>query len=74
MPRIIHTIIWKRNEESYDGLELKLPDIIETDIAFQLMFGLVPSRIGDAVIKKKHHENYGHWCEKYNLTNYLKNK
>ena len=35
----LHQTIWKRNDD--DSLTLKMPKIINTDISFQLMFGIV---------------------------------
>ena len=48
--------IWKRG---IDGeLKLNIPKVINTDISFQLMFGVSECNRTQNELKNKHHNNY----------------
>ena len=56
MPIPIIQKIWHRKEN--DELELKMPNVINTDIVFQLMFGWPQDYKTDREIQKRHTDNY----------------
>jgi len=57
--RTKHQIIWSRIKDgNHDDLELQIPKIINTDIGFQLMFGIQPDIGEDDLKTKLHHLNY----------------
>ena len=59
MPRATnHQVIWKRKGAEHDGLELDLPKKINSDIGFQLMFGVSTNYIEDNKKEEQHHLNY----------------
>jgi len=51
-----HQTIWKRNDD--DSLTLKMPKIINTDISFQLMFGMSEDNKEENRLIRKHHQSY----------------
>lgn len=51
-----HQTIWKREED--DSLTLKLPKIINSDIGFQLMFGMAEDYKEENRLIRKHHQKY----------------
>ena len=51
----IHQKIWKRKED--DSLELSIPKIINSDIGFQLMFGMNEDYDYEKSLIKKHHDS-----------------
>ena len=52
-------VIWYRElDGDHDDLELRIPKIINTDIGFQLMFGVSPDYVQDEIKTQKHHDNY----------------
>ncbi len=52
-------VIWYRKlDGDHDDLELRMPKIINSDIGFQLMFGVSIDSQEDLKKIKRHHENY----------------
>jgi len=68
-------IIWRREGSEHDDLRLDLPNIINTDIGFQLMFGVTTNFFYDEELEKRHHENFSvdvYKHTKEELKNYFK--
>jgi hypothetical protein len=53
-----HQVIWKRKGEDHKDLELTIPPIINSDIGFQLMFGVSTNYLYDKEQEEKHHMKY----------------
>lgn len=53
-----HQVIWKREGQEHDGLRLEIPKKINSDIGFQLMFGVATNYNYDEEQTEKHHLNY----------------
>ncbi len=60
--------IWKREED--DSLTLQMPKIINSDIGFQLMFGMAEDPKEEKNKIRKHHNEYS--CEEYTEKNLKK--
>ncbi len=53
-----HQVIWKREGQEHDDLRLEIPKKINSDISFQLMFGVATNYNYDEEQTEKHHLNY----------------
>ena len=61
-----HQVIWGRNGSEHSDLILKIPNIINSDIGFQLMFGVLPDFGLDKWRMDQDHLKYHKNCVIYN--------
>ena len=67
MPKAYRQTIWERKGTGHDDLVCTIPEIVNSDISFQLMFGVTPCNKEDVKKQKKHHLNYAQDCPTYNV-------